>query len=167
MAAHILFVTLIDVFIAASLFASAYEQIVDECCQIRGFQLDCLHSCLQCAVIGNSFQAFCVIGGDFLFAGQNMIESSDKAFFETFFFQRGCLALFTFLEFVITVPPPTHVFCIRVPFLSSIKASAVTTNNTAGENGYALGASASSLTSSELLLDHFKNFWTNYSRMIL
>ena len=82
MAAHVLLVAFIGVFAAATLFTAVHEQIVDECGQISGFQLDCLHSNLQCAVIRNGIQTFCVVGDDFLFPSQNAVERCNKAFFE-------------------------------------------------------------------------------------
>lgn len=64
---------------------AVHEQIVDECAQISGFQLDCLHSNLQCAVIRNGIQTLCVVGDDFLFPSQNAVERCNKAFFEALF----------------------------------------------------------------------------------
>ena len=110
---------------------AVHEQIVDECGQISGFQLDCLHSNLQCAVIRNGIQALCVVGDDFLFPGQNTVERCNKAFFETLFLQRGRLTLLSLLELIITVPPPCHVLGIRVPLFPTVKAAAVTANDTA------------------------------------
>ena len=110
---------------------TVHEQIVDERGQVSGFQLDCLHPGLQCAVIRNGIQALCVVGNDFLFPGQNAVERCNKAFFEAFFLQRGRLTLLSLLELVVTVPPPCHVLGIRVPLFPTVKAAAVTANNTA------------------------------------
>ena len=167
MAAHVLLIAFIGVIAATTLFAAVHEQIIDERSQVSGFQLDRLHSGLQCAIIRNGIQALCVVGNDFFFPGQNAVERRNKAFFEALFLQCGCLALLSLLELVVAVPPPCHILGIRVPLFPTVKAAAVPANDTAGENGYALGASPCGFTPAELFLHHLKNLWPDNRRMVL
>ena len=167
MAAHVLLITFIGVIAATTLFTAIHEQIIDERSQVSGFQLDRLHPSLQCAVIRNGIQALCVVGDDFLFPGQNAVERCNKASFEALFLQCGRLALLSLLELVVTVPPPCHVLGIRVPLFPTVKAAAVTANNTAREDGYALSASTCGFTPAELFLYHLKDLWLNNRRMVL
>ena len=92
-AAHVLFVPCIGVFTAATLLTAVHEQVIDERGYISCFLLNDFHSGLQCAVIGDGIQAFCVVGYDFLFPSQNAVESGYEAFFKALFLQRGRLAL--------------------------------------------------------------------------
>ena len=167
MAAHVLLIAFIGIIATTTLFAAIHEEIIDERSQIGSFLLDCLQSGLKCAVIRNGIQTLCIVCDDFLFPSQNAVERCNKAFFDALFLQRGCLALLSFLKLVVAVPTPGHVLGIRVPLFPAVKTAAVTTNDTAGKNGYALSASACGLSSAELFLHHLKDLRPDNRRMVL
>lgn len=74
--------------------------------------------------------------------------------------------MFTLYQFVIAMPTPGFVWGAGVPLFPAIKATAVSADDTARKDRYALSASTCRLTSAELLLYLLKDLRLYNGRMV-